>query len=89
VLEARRARPPFVGRDALDGLVEADVRFLPIENANEVIAESTCGFGHGRSLADFRLQTTDYRLQTTDYRLQTTDYRLQEVIALQGLKSEV
>ena len=41
VLEAGRAGAAFVRRDAVDGLVEADVRVFPVENAGEVIAEGS------------------------------------------------
>ena len=55
VLEARGAGARAGRRDSLDGLVEADVRILPIEDANEVIAECTGRFSHGTLLADVGL----------------------------------
>src|SRR6185436_4796968 len=46
MLEAGRARAALVGRDALDRLVEAYVRVLPVEEACQLIAESRSRFAH-------------------------------------------
>ena len=46
VLEAGGAGAAPVGRDAVDRLVEADVRVLPVENAGQLIAESRSRFAH-------------------------------------------
>jgi len=39
VLQTRRALAARAGRDAVDGLVEADVRFFLVENARELLAK--------------------------------------------------
>ena len=38
VLEPRCPRAALVGSNAVDGLVESDVRLFPVEHADEVIA---------------------------------------------------
>ena len=45
VLDAGRPCPAFVVGQALDALVEVDVRFSPVEDANEMISKSVVAHG--------------------------------------------
>jgi hypothetical protein len=46
VLEAGGAGAALVGRDPIDGFVEANMSVLPIEDSSKVIAKVTGWFGH-------------------------------------------
>ena len=60
MLKALRLRAARIGGNVVDRLVEADVGFLPVEEANELRAERIAYVAHRRPLSCIR--STAYRV---------------------------